>query len=162
METIGSIRQTNNVAKLTKVLNAAFLTVAQELNLTSENAPSFPAFLSDDVIARQLKSGLIMFGYYEKDSLAGCIGIRNTNENGVYAIERLGVLPEYRHKNIGKYLMDYAIEQIKERKGKMAMVEIVHENGLLRKWYLDMGFVELRVDSYKQLPFTVGVLMKQI
>jgi ribosomal protein S18 acetylase RimI-like enzyme len=144
-----------------KVITQAFSTVAQEFRFTKESVPHFPAFINVDVIQKQIENGLVMFAYIESDHVIGSVGIKK-EDNNIYKIERLAVLPKERHNNIGQTLMNYALERIKENNGKVAKVEIVYENVLLRKWYEKQGFQVKVIEKYGHLPFQVGVLSKEI
>jgi len=77
-------------------------------------------------------------------------------------IERLAVLPDYRHNSVGLKLMKHALNIIKTENGKRVEVEIVNENWRLNKWYIDQGFIKIRIDQYSCLPFNVGVFKKII
>lgn len=160
---VGTIQPVSDVAEIVRIVNAAFRTVANDFHYTRQQVPGFPAFIGEDVIRNQQKQGAAFFGYYHEDQLAGTIAIRDTGKNGVYEVERFAVLPEYRHRQIGGTLMDYAEQEILARGGTYAEVEIVNENLRLREWYLGrLGFCEIRVDVYPHLPFTVGVLRKRV
>jgi hypothetical protein len=58
--------------------------------------------------------------------------------------------------------MNFAIDYIKEKNGKTVKVEIVYENSILREWYESQGFKVIAVDVYKNLPFKVGGLTKEL
>ena len=144
-----------------KVITQAFSTVAQEFHFTKESVPHFPAFINVDVIQKQIDNGLVMFACVEEENVIGSVGIKK-EDNNIYKIERLAVLPEERHHNIGQMLMNYALERIKEKKGITAVVEIVYENVVLKKWYEKQGFKMKAIEKYDHLPFQVGVLSKDI
>ncbi len=147
-----------DIVKVCSVINMAFLTVANELGYTKETVPTFPAFIGKNTIINQINNGLKLFGLLLDNSLVGSIGIKKENTEGLFKIERLAIIPAYRHKKYGKMLMDYALNEIHNTGGKIAEVEIVNENLKLKKWYLNQGFREIRIDTYQHLPFTVGVL----
>jgi ribosomal protein S18 acetylase RimI-like enzyme len=162
MKSIISINPEDHLSSIVSVINRAFQTVANEFGFTKESVSHFPAFIDKAVIEKQINNGLILYGFIHDAELIGCIGIRNLNDNNTFMIERLAVLPEHRHEKIGTVLMDYAINKIIENDGKIAEVEIVNENIRLKKWYLNQGFLEIRIDHYDFLPFTVGVLTKSL
>jgi len=151
-----------HIAEICNVINKSFLTVAKELGYTKESVPTFPAFIGKESIIKQLNNGLLLYGLFLNNSLVGSIGIKNEKANDLYKIERLAVLPTYRHRQYGTLLMDHAIKEIQKSGGKIAEVEIVNENINLKNWYLNKGFKEIRIDRYEHLPFTVGVLDKNL
>ncbi len=154
---IRKVETADDVESLVSVVNQAFLTVADEFGFSASNAPTFPAFIEKSVIEKQRERGLKLYGYWADGVLIGCIGTRDTGE-GVFLIERLAVLPEYRHRNIGSRLMEFALDKIAQEHGKTAVVEIVDSNEQLKSWYQKQGFVERRIDHYAHLPFEVSVL----
>jgi ribosomal protein S18 acetylase RimI-like enzyme len=147
-----------HIAEICSVINMSFLSVANEFGYTKESVPTFPAFIGKEIIIKQINNGLILYGLLIDDSLAGSIGIKKEKANDLYKIERLAVLPKYRHRKYGKLLMDHVIKEIQKSGGRIAEVEIVNENIKLKKWYLNQGFKEVRIDKYEHLPFTVCVL----
>jgi len=87
--------------------------------------------------------------------MCGSVGIQSGKEESEYYIERLTVLPAFRHKQYGKKLLDKAIEEIKMRKGKYISIGIINENTRLKNWYLNYGFIEKGTRRFEHLPFTV-------
>ena len=144
---------------ITKIINDSFITVAYEYGYTKENAPTFSAFINNSKIEEQIKDGLKIYVYKFENKNIGCVGF-SFCENRKYLIERLAVLPEYRHKNIGRKLMEFIENKIKEIGGKISEVHIVNNNIKLKKWYKTLGYKEERIVEYKHLPFKVGILDK--
>jgi len=161
LQTIRRI-EPDEIPEIRSVINSAFQTVADEFDFTRERSPTFPAYIQDDVLRRQMDNGLILYGGIVDNRYVGSIGIRNAFDHGRFVIERLAVIPGFRHKKIGSQLMQYATEEIIRNHGACIQVEIVNENLKLKKWYLDQGFVEERIDHYDHLPFSVGILVKRI
>ena len=156
-----NIIELNDNIIITNVLNKAFMTVALEFALTKENAPRHPAFIGPDVIERQLSRGLIMYGYIINNQTVGCVGYWS-NDDTMYHIERLSTLPEYRHIGIGKKLMVFAENKIMEHGGKIAEVHVLDKNSLLITWYKKLGYVEIRIDELKHMPFNSCVMNKTL
>lgn len=152
----------NLIISATKIINESFFTVANEFNFTRENAPTFPAYILTENIEWQIKNGMKLFLYEENERFIGCVGISYRNESYLYKVERLAVIPDFRHKGIGKILMNFIEEKVKNLNGQRIIAEIVNENTRLKQWYLRHGYSELRIDKYDHLPFTVGVLEKRL
>jgi len=159
MDAIEAIVSDRDLEAITGVINESFLTVAQEFGFTREKAPTFPAYISQDILRKQRENGLELYKYIKEEKMVGCIGFKDLNQDHRFRIERLAVLPKYRHFGIGSKLMRFALSTIASRNGKYAEVEIVNENTRLKDWYLAQGFKEIRVDKYGHLPFTVSVLV---
>jgi ribosomal protein S18 acetylase RimI-like enzyme len=137
-----------------RVIREAFLTVAEEFNITRENAPSNGAFIEADALEMLADKGVKLFNVYEDGALAGFFALEDAGE-GVYYLEKLSVIPEKRHNGIGKTIMDYSQEYVKRHSGKKISIAIIDENAVLKRWYIDYGFAEVRLKTFEHLPFTV-------
>jgi diamine N-acetyltransferase len=138
------------------VIRESFSTVAAEFGLTPDNAPTNPAFLAPERLAESLAKGLELFGARLCGRLSGCVGIEKARDTeGRFYIERLAVLPECRHGGLGKALLDFACERIRERGGTEVSIGIMDENRRLKAWYAGYGFVETGKKRFDRLPFTV-------
>lgn len=152
----------NEIELVTKIINEAFLTVAHEFNFTQENAPTFPAYITAARIENQIQCGLKLFIYKDNEINVGCIGVSYSKESNCFKAERLAVIPEYRHRGIGKKLMNFIEEKVKKERGNSVIVEIVNENVNLKDWYIRNNFSEVKIEKYDHLPFTVSVLEKKL
>ncbi|WP_319475484.1 GNAT family N-acetyltransferase [Marispirochaeta aestuarii] len=153
---IKKVDESISLKVLHEIIRESFITVAKEFNLTEENAPTNPAYMTLERLKDSIQSGKEFF--LAKDNLqnVGCIAIeadKNNAEN--YFIERLAVIPEKRHNKIGRNLLDYAISEIKRKKGTSAGIAIINENEQLKSWYRDYGFKETFIKNFEHLPFTV-------
>ena len=150
---------------ITDILNKAFMTVAIQYNFTKETVERFPAFMESVVIDNQLKNGLKMYGYKEDNKIVGCAGYSFYNDK-VYMIERLGTLPEYRHKGIGKKLMEFIENKIRKNGGKIAEIHVVDINEVLIEWYKNKNYKQIRTDKLydgeRKLPFNSCVMNKEL
>ena len=150
---------------ITDILNKAFMTVALQFNFTKETTERFPAFMEADIIDSQLKKGLKMYGYNIDNKIVGCGGYSFYRDQ-VYLIERLGTLPEYRHNGIGKKLMGFIENKIRENGGKTAEIHVVDINEILIKWYKNMDYKQIRTDKLydgeRKLPFNSCVMNKEL
>ena len=150
---------------ITDILNKAFMTVALQFNFTKETVERFPAFMKSDIIENQLKNGLKMYGYKEDNKIVSCAGYSSYNDK-IYMIERLGTLPEYRHKGIGKKLMEFVENKIRENSGEIAEIHVVDINITLVEWYKNMNYKQIRTDKLydgeRKLPFNSCVMNKEL
>lgn len=141
---------------LHKIIRDSFLTVAEEFNLTKENAPTNPAFITIEKLEDSITSGTVFFLAKDNIENVGCVAIEpDKQDSSNFFIERLAVIPEKRHKKTGIKLLDYALSEIKSRKGSSAGIAIINENVQLKKWYQDYGFTETLIKNFPHLPFTV-------
>lgn len=144
-----------------KVIRNSFLTVAEELNLTRENCPTNPAFieLSDLKVLRD--KGVWFYGLFVDEAQIGFVAIEKANEK-VYYLEKLAVLPQYRHRGYGRRLMEFVSEQVKSWNGEKLSIGIINENERLKRWYQIYGFEEISQKRFPHLPFTVCFMEKRL
>jgi ribosomal protein S18 acetylase RimI-like enzyme len=158
------IRQVNpdeDLDACVEILQRSFGTVAMEFGLTEKNCPTNPAFIRIDPLKKQLKGKISLYLMYFKNRPAGCIAIeKSPDQPGVYFIERVAVLPEYRHMGLGKKLMEFATDCIIQLGGQKISIAIIDENRILKTWYSKLGFEETLVRKYDHLPFTVCFMHK--
>jgi len=143
------------------VLRKAFSTVAHQFGLTEENCPTNSAFIQDKALFEMREKGASMFGLFEDDTQVGFVAVERSTDSLFY-LEKLAVIPEFRHKNYGKQLMDYASDYIKAQGGKEISIGIIYENSVLKTWYTNYGFEETGLKEYDHLPFTVCFMKKYI
>ena len=160
---IRKINKQDDFIALTKVLNEAFASIAKEFGLTKENSPNNNAFISGEELKSQLTENR-EFYVYEKDGRpVGFIAIEKAlNPPGTYYIEKLAVIPEYRHLGIGGYLMDYATNRITELRGKRISIGLIDSNTVLKKWYGKQGYTTFETKDFAHLPFSVCLMDKEI
>ena len=166
MENIMEIKDSKII---TDIINNAFFTVAEQFNYTKENAPRFPAFIDYEEIENNLNNGLKMYGYYIKNKIVGCIGY-SYHKDQIYYIQKLATLPEYRHMGIGKKLMKFAEDKIRENNGKIIEITVVDQNITLIEWYKKLNFEYIRTDDLSEIkrdgkkifPFNSYVMNKKL
>lgn len=142
------------------VIKDSFITVAREYNLTEENCPSNPAFTDLEKLKKMKDKGIGMFGLFEERNQIGFVAIEKADD--VFYIERLSVLPAYRHEGYGKLLLDFVFNRVKVNGAKKVSIGIVNENSVLKNWYELYGFIETGLKKYDHLPFTVCFMEKVV
>ena len=142
-----------------KVIKDSFITVAKEFNFTEQNCPSNPAFTNLEKLHIMRDNSISMFGLFEEGRQIGFVALEKTHHNIIY-IERLSVLPEFRHKGYGKTILDFIFSYVKAQGAKKVSIGIVNENLLLKNWYISYGFKETGVKKFEHLPFTVCFMEK--
>ena len=159
---IREIGDEKELAQSVQVIREAFDTVAKELNLTEINCPTNPAFTNIGNLKAMKEKGIKFFGLYNNDDIqVGFVAIEKASESLFY-MERLAVLPEFRHSGLGKQLMDFVFDYVKKEKGVKVSIGIINENAMLKKWYQDYGFKETALKNYSHLPFTVCMMEKDV
>jgi ribosomal protein S18 acetylase RimI-like enzyme len=157
------INSDSDLSVSVKVLNESHGTVAIEFGFTKETNPSNSAFIDTDTLKSQLEKGIELFLLMNEKEAVGCIAIEKSIKGpDTFFIEKVSVVPEYRHKGFGKKLMDFASDKIKNDGGKWVSIALINSNVILKKWYVNQGFVETGVKDFPHLPFKVCFMNKNI
>lgn len=155
--------QEKDIAECVDVIKESFLTVANKLCYTVDNAPRFTAFATtEDVLLHQLKGEhRPMYAYYEDNKIIGYYSL-TLQDNNQCELNNLCVLPQYRHKHIGAMLLENAYVKAKEMRCKKMNIGIVEENEILRKWYEAKGFIHIGTKKFDFFPFTCGYMERDL
>jgi len=144
-----------------RVIRDSFITVADEFNITKQNAPTNPAFIEIETLQTMKQKGIDMYGAFINNAVIGFVAIEKVSED-LYYMEKLAVLPEYRHKGYGTRLIDFVVETVKKAGGKKISIGIINENKVLKDWYIRNGFFETEIREFSHLPFTVCFLERAV
>lgn len=155
--------ETSDITSCVKVIRNSFLTVANELGLTAENAPRFTAFsVTEERLLWQMNTEhRPMYAYYDNGDIAGYYSLL-LQENSECELNNLCVLPSHRHKKIGEQLLKNAFDEAKKLNCNKINIGIVEENTVLRKWYEAFGFIHTKTEKYDFFPFTCGYMEKRL
>ena len=139
------------------VVRESFMTVAGDFGITVENCPTNPAFITTDRLTAEMQKGNLLYGFFENGELIGFFLLEQKAAELFY-LERLAVLPGYRHKGYGAQILRFAKESVREKGGSMLSIGIIEENAILKDWYIRNVFVPTGTRKFEHLPFTVGFL----
>ncbi len=150
-----------DIRECVEVIRKSFGTVADAFGFTTENAPRFTAFATTEERIHWHLNGehRPMYVYCDDDVIAGYYSLL-LQDNNECELNNLSVLPEYRHKGIGKKLLDHACQRAAELGCTKMNIGIVEENEVLKKWYLSYGFVHTGTQKFDFFPFTCGYMNK--
>jgi len=145
------------------IIRESFITVANDFDLTIENAPRFTAFASTE---ERLKWHFFverrpMYAFLDKDTIVGYYSLL-LQENNECELNNLCVIPSHRHQKIGAELLKHAFDAAKEFGCKTMNIGIVEENQVLKKWYETFGFVPVGTQKFDFFPFTCGYMKKSL
>lgn len=153
----------NDLDTSTRIIRDAFITVADDFGLTPSNCPTNPAFIDPDQMMKLQANFRELYLVSYNENPAGFVAIeRSLNEPGVFYIEKVCVLPEFRHRGTGNRIMEFAQKRIKELEGTQASVAIIDENIQLKSWYKGLGFDITGIKKFDHLPFTVCFMKKKL
>jgi diamine N-acetyltransferase len=157
------IHPDDNLSAIVKVLNEAHGTIADEFGFTRETNPTNNAFIDEQTLCSQLTTGIKLYQFTINKKPVGCIAIeKSVKETDTFYIEKVSVLPEYRHCGHGLTLMEFASSKIREQGGKRISIALIDSNSRLKKWYSQQGFCETGTKDFPQLPFRVCFMNKEI
>jgi diamine N-acetyltransferase len=152
-----------DLSDIVQILNESHATIASDFKFTKETNPTNNAFMDEDTLRSQLGKGIDLFLLTLQDKPIGCVAIeKSTKEAGTYYIEKLSVLPAFRHEGFGLQLMEYATTKIKANRAKKIGIALIDANLILKQWYAKQGFVETGTKDFEHLPFRVCFMSKTI
>ena len=157
MNGIKEIKEQESLNTSVEIIRKSFRNVAEELNLTPENTPTHPSFITLDQLEELRKKGLVFYGYFLDDRQVGFVAMEKADDS-LYYLEKLAVLPEYRHKGYGRELVRFVLDTAAAEGAKKLSIGIIHEQTVLKDWYEDIGFRETGTRKFEHLPFTVGFM----
>lgn len=152
-----------DIPECLNVIKSSFLTVAEHFGFTPENAPAFTAFsMTEEKLKSQLEdTNRVMYGYFSNDTIIGYYSLEFFGDRKC-ELNNLCVLPEYRHKGIGKELLKHAFEVAKNYHCHQMDIGIVEENEKLKQWYQAYGFIHTGTKKFDFFPFTCGYMEKKL
>jgi diamine N-acetyltransferase len=146
--------------RTTTVVREAFAEVAKEMGLTALSAPTHPPFTTAEKMAA-MREKMLFFGLYLDDVLVGCVAVEKAGEE-VYYLERLAVLPAFRHIGYGMKLVEFVLDYVKGQGGKRVSLGMINSLTALKGWYRSLGFIERGTKQFETLPFTVCFMDRDI
>jgi len=157
------INPEKDLSEIVRVLNVSHATVAKEFGFTKDNNPSNNAFIDEPTLRTQLNKGIVLYTMSIGGILAGCIAIEKSGtETDTFYIEKVSVIPEFRNKEYGIKLMDFATAKIMEADGKIISIALIDSNSKLKNWYSKQGFIETGTKDFEHLPFRVCFMRKKL
>lgn len=153
----------NDLEKCVEVIRSSFKTVADELGFTEEEAPRFTAFATtlERLLYHYEQEKRPMFAYWEGEQIIGYYSLLKQSDDEC-ELNNLCVFPEYRHKQIGKKLLEHAFSEAEKMGCLYVNIGIVEENTRLRKWYEANGAEHIKTEKYDFFPFTCGYMRKRL
>ena len=153
----------NDLVECVDVIKSSFLTVADEFGFTAENAPRFTAFATtkERLQWHFENEKRPMFVFVKEDKIIGYYSLA-LQANNECELNKLCVLPEFRHKKIGEKLLLHSFETAKSLGYSKMNIGIVEENQRLRKWYEKFGFSHIGTQKFDFFPFTCGYMEREL
>jgi ribosomal protein S18 acetylase RimI-like enzyme len=144
----------DNLDESVQIIRRAFGTVAVELGLTKKNCPDHPAFITYEQLSQLKLKGLRFFGLFVNNRQIGFVAVEKVDDT-LYYLEKLAVLPGYRHQGHGRELVKFVIDHVKNKGGEKLSLGMIDKHTVLKNWYKEIGFREISTKEFEHLPFTV-------
>ncbi|MDO9333828.1 MAG: GNAT family N-acetyltransferase [Dehalococcoidales bacterium] len=103
------------------------------------------------------KKGVNFFRGFLGETQVGFVVLEKADE-ALYYMEKLAVLPGYRHQGYGRKLVEFAVDYVRSHNGKKISIGTIDEHTILKNWYKKLGFREISTRKFNHLPFTVGYM----
>ena len=142
---------------ISRIVSVGNRDVAELFKIDRDNTPKHPSFYTKDWVLSDFKKGEEYFLFKEDGITKGCVAFEQPDFQTAY-LNRLSVLPEYRHNGIGAFLVRHICDYAKSKNIQTVSIGIIAEHELLRKWYVGLGFTEGDVMKFEHLPFNVQYL----
>ncbi len=139
------------------VIHQSFQTVACEFGLTPDNCPTNGAFMPCSRLENDYRNGDLLYGFYEGIKIVGFMQLARKDDE-TYELEKLAVLPEFRHHGYGRAMIRFSKQKVQELHGSRIRIGIIEENERLKTWYESNGFIHTGTRVFPHLPFTVGFM----
>ena len=139
---------------LNRIIRASFRDVAERFSLTAENCPTHPSFCTAAWLEAAVGKGLRFYILEDGGSGCGCAALEIAGPQVCY-LERLAVLPPYRHRGLGERLVRHVLDEARVAGAERVEIGIIAAQAELRDWYLGLGFEETARKSFEHLPFEV-------
>ena len=138
-------------------MRPSFQTAAERFGLNPENCAKHPSNCTPEWIRDEFARGVQYYIATEDGVAVGCVALEAARP-GLWYLERLGVLPDRRHKGIGRRLVDHALSLAQEGGAQRISIGIIAEDIPLKRWYTEMGFEQLEEKNFPGLPFRVALM----
>lgn len=140
--------------RIAAIIRASHQDVAQMFHITRDNNPKHPSFCSRDWVLADFERGEEYFLYEIGSKAAGCVAFEQPNPETAY-LNRLSVIPPYRHRGIGAALVQFIIDYARSKRVRIISIGIIAAHKTLKKWYAGLGFIEKETLRFDHLPFDV-------
>ena len=150
-----------NAEWIAEIVSKSNKDVAEQFNITKENNSKHPSFYTKDWVRSDFNRGEEYFIYKENNINKGCVAFEQPDERTAY-LNRLCVLPKYRHNGIGESLVNHILEYSKSKNIKVVSIGIIAAHEVLKVWYSRLGFIEGATQKFDHLPFDVTYMQYEL
>lgn len=145
---------TGDLGLWTDVIKSSFVSVVESLKLTEDLVPSNGAYIKVETLHRMAQQGATFFGLWVDDLPVGFVALVKAGDFS-YRLEKLAVLPSYRHRGYGQLLVGRGLDYLRHHGIKQVGIGVIDEQSELIEWYKKLGFQTIKHQTFKHLPFKV-------
>lgn len=142
------------------VIRESFQTVAVEFNLTKENCPTHPSFVTATQLKELKMKGQHFFALFSSDAQVGFVAVQQAEKT--ISMEKLAVLPAHRHRGYGLKMAQFVLDYARKNGGTKLSIGIIDEHTVLKNWYIGIGFKVTAIKRFSHLPFTVCLMERDV
>lgn len=113
--------------------------------------------LEDPASKYGMPEGRLYLAYYE-DKLAGCVGLKKLDEEGLCELKRMYVRPQFRGKKMGEKLLEVILSDAKEIGYRAMLLDTLPFLKSAIRMYRKKGFYE--IPCYNDSPLDTTIYMK--
>lgn len=146
---------------IARIVSEANKDVAELFKINRENTPKHPSFYTEEKVLADFKRGEEYFLYKENGIAKGCVAFEQQDSDTAY-LNRLAVLPRYRHNGIGASLVRYILDYSKSKDIRTVSIGIIAEHEVLKNWYSALGFIEGATRKFDHLPFNIKYMRHEL
>ena len=143
-----------DLATIVRLVRESHRDVAVSFGLTSDNCPKHPSFCMQEWVEADFARGERYFILEDESQPVGCVAFERPSSDLAY-LNRLSVLPEYRHRGIGSRLVEYIVELARASQVQSISIGVIGEHEELQRWYRKRGFADGDTKRFPHLPFSV-------
>ncbi len=119
--------------------NISLLTTDKLEDITFiESVSNIPSWTNEMFEAEFAKKNAFFYGIFYNRKVVGFLLV-NTVVDEVHIL-KFGILPEFRYKGLGKKLLAYVVDDIKQKGQKYVWLEVRKSNNIALKLYSSQGF----------------------
>ena len=158
-----TIRQAdkNDIPALVAVIRAAFKQAAEHLGLPPDKDSRHASNITDAWIIEDMDKDVRYFIAETGGIPVGAVTVGHPKPDTSF-IGRLGVLPNYQGRGLGRRLFTYAIDRAAETGADHISVGVISDEKHLVEWYKRMGFTVQRRARFEHFTFEVTMMRREL
>lgn len=156
-----NIAERSQASTVATIIREANIPVARELGLEQKSTPRHPSNMTEQWVLSDMGKREIFFILYLENLAIGTVSYKSVG-GGVAFLARLAILPEYQGRGYGSKLVDHLIRYSRSQGDRRVDLGVIESNRDVIDWYNRLGFSVKNSKSFKQLPFKVTFMRREL